>query len=92
MFPPKPLLPSLLQHQRQLAKSRSASPVAGRAAKRIKREPKWKAEAASEAEQSDGDSDYGMSAEVWLTIFSWCVRPTEGIALLHKGNMHHMVS
>lgn len=51
------------QHQRQLAKSRSASPVAGRTAKRIKREPKYKAEAVSEPEQSDGDSDYGMSAE-----------------------------
>ena len=65
--------------------------MAGRAAKRIKREPKYKAEAASEAEQSDGDSDYGMSAEVWLTVFSWCVRPAEDIALLYQGNLHHLV-
>ena len=82
---------SVLQHQRQLAKSRSASPVAGRTAKRIKREPKYKAEAVSEPEQSDGDSDYGMSAEVWLPLFSGCVRPRGGIPSFHRGNMHHVV-
>ena len=45
----------------------------------------------SEPEQSDGDSDYGMSAEVWLTLFSGCVRPRGGIPSFHRGNMHHVV-